>query len=157
MQIHIYLLEFGCALYLGQIEKMQEKDENAVVFKFEGYFGVDLRDPRESYIYVRSYGADLTIKNFALAFDLNLGKLPPAVEESGFVGELLVSWSAKEGGKTNTFILSWFIFFYEYFTSHLCASQISLAQSPWLPRGLKKNECDKKGWSTEKTVIKVIN
>ena len=69
------------------------------IFKFRGYFGLNPTDPRDNYFYVESFGADLTFQNFLNAFGYGNIKLPPPLGESGFFGTLLVSFSAKVGGK----------------------------------------------------------
>ena len=88
-------LEMGAEIWLGKDLQAKDKDP-AKIFKFQGYFGFDPSDPTETFLFARSYGADLTVENFAEAFDLTTD-LPPPLKRSGFKGELLVSYSATGG------------------------------------------------------------
>ena len=95
-------LELGGEIWLGKIDETTDYStvDNAYVFKFQGYFGINPANPLQNYVYFRQSGKDLTVENFCIAFGINLPEgTPKPLKESGFIGEQILSYTNNPAGE----------------------------------------------------------
>ena len=95
-------LELGGEIWVGKIDETTDYStvDDAHVFKFQGYFGLNPVNPLQNYVYFRQSGKDLTVENFCAAFDIALpAGTPKPLRESGFIGEQIFSYTNNPAGE----------------------------------------------------------
>ena len=103
---NILNLELGGEVWIGQIGETADADKaDAMVFKIQGYFGINPANPLQNYAYFKQTGVNMTVENFCKAFDIALPiTTPKAIKESGFYGDQVLSYTANPDGKLLFFI-----------------------------------------------------
>ncbi len=89
--IFLPFAEFGAEIWVGKIKPGVNNNEHAI--KIAGYFGVDINNPTDNYVYA-SINA-FTIAKVYEAFELGEPNLPRFIADTGFPEGITVAYSAK--------------------------------------------------------------
>eukprot|EP00794_Sanderia_malayensis_P016803 gene16803-18499_t len=83
--------EFGAEIWVGKIKKGSENNDHAI--KIAGYFGVNVNNPTDNYVFAKINA--FTLKKIFEAFELGEPSVPDFVANSGFPEGITVAYSSE--------------------------------------------------------------